>query len=530
MPSRRSRRAGPLPLRFLAPCLCLAGSLLGAGCATPNPDRVLHYQSALRPAVIDPSSAGPPVEVGPGDVKPTAHAEPAARPARQARAERDVPAVLPPPTAEAAPAEQHLVPVSLDAVLHLAEGGNAQIGQAREKVRESQLEQDLACKSWLPQIVAGIGYYRHEGGIQNEDGTLQHSSTGALFPGVEIRTGLDLKEATINRVDAERKMWQSRGELSRVTNETLLEAVSTYFDLLAARHGEAVAVELEAFHQKLLTRAEKMLQPNDQSARVLVEGLRAELSARKQARSRLHQQGDAAAAKLAYLLDLPPDVQLVPVDPEPKPIDLVDATRPTAELVARAIAYGPGVRELQALLNVIQGGMARLEGPAALLPAVQVCVNEGLFLAGPGATLNSDNRFDAAVQLRWNITDFLTAREKKRIAESRLRQAEWSMQDLQGKLTLGVKEAQSAIVSGREEVTHGTEMIGHAREFYELSNKRLEENVQGATVGEVQGAIRGLETARLGYLSAVTSYNKAQARLLLLLGRGAGGPPCEPHR
>src|SRR5262245_39349709 len=87
-----SRRAGPLPLRFLAPGLCLAGSLLGGGCASPNPDRVLHYQSALRPAVIDPSSVGRPVEVSPAEVKPTSHAEPA---------DRDKPTVLPPPTAEA---------------------------------------------------------------------------------------------------------------------------------------------------------------------------------------------------------------------------------------------------------------------------------------------------------------------------------------------------------------------------------------------------------------------------------------------
>ena len=43
---------------------------------------------------------------------------------------------------------------------------------AREKVHESQIENDLAAKGWLPKVTAGVGYYRHEGGIQNEDGTL----------------------------------------------------------------------------------------------------------------------------------------------------------------------------------------------------------------------------------------------------------------------------------------------------------------------------------------------------------------------
>jgi outer membrane protein TolC len=496
-----SRRFG-LPLRFIAPGLCLAGGLLPLGCASSAPER-----PSLSRNIGEPSAA----------IVLASHAEP----------ER----TLPPPDLKAVPGEERQVPISFDTVLHLAEGSNAQVALAREKVNESYAEQELADKAWIPQINAGISYYRHEGGIQNEDGTLTNSSTGAFFPGLEIRTGVDLREATYARVDAERKMWQSRGELSRVTNETLLEAVSTYFDLLAARYGEGVALKLEGYHQKLLERAEKMLQPNDQTALVLVEGLRTEMSARKQARLRLRQQGDAAAAKLAYLLKMPPEVRLVPIDPQPVPIDLgVNAELPTAELVNRAITYGPGVQELQGLMSVIEEGMARLQGPAALLPAVHLCLSEGLFGAGLGADMAFDNRFDATLQFRWNITTFLTAREQRKIAESKLMQVQLSMDDLRGKLTFGVQEAQNAIVSGRDQVAHGQQMIDHAAKAYELSSNRYEKNLPGASAGEVQQAIRAVEQAQVGYLSAVTSYNKAEARLLLLLGRGASGLGCEPHR
>src|SRR2546426_575621 len=82
--------------------------------------------------------------------------------------------------------------------LRLAEENNPQIALAREKLCESQTEQELACRGWMPNVYAGLGYYRHEGGIQNEDGTLTHSSTGALFPGMELRTEVDVREATFN--------------------------------------------------------------------------------------------------------------------------------------------------------------------------------------------------------------------------------------------------------------------------------------------------------------------------------------------
>src|SRR5579884_4176089 len=177
-----------MPSRFRR--LAAAGLAL-AGCATPP---------AHPPAV---AGAGRPCEI-----VLAGHTE--------AAAADDKPGVLPPPNPEQAHAAGRLLPISLDTVLRLAEDGNAQIAAAREKVNESLAEQELADKSWIPQVSAEVGYYRHEGGVQNEDGTLTHSSTGAFFPGVEIRSGVDLREAIYNRVDAERKVWQSRGELSRV--------------------------------------------------------------------------------------------------------------------------------------------------------------------------------------------------------------------------------------------------------------------------------------------------------------------------
>src|SRR5262249_11280022 len=148
-------------------------------------------------------------------------------------------------------------------------------------------------------------------------------------------------------------------------------------------------------------RAEKQVTPTDQRARVLVESIQAEIAGRKQALTRLRQQGDAAGAKLAYLLGLPPDASLVPTESTPVPLELVDVSPPVESLVTRALTNGPGLRELDGLLAVIQCGIDQASGPQRYLPTVCVNMVEGAFGAGPGARLDWDNRWDLGIQARW---------------------------------------------------------------------------------------------------------------------------------
>ena len=323
---------------------------------------------------------------------------------------------------------------------------------------------------------------------------------------------------------------QQRGELSKVTSETLLEAATTYLDLLTARRGEAVAHELEKYLIDVQERAEKMVTPDDRSAQVLVEAARAEAVGRRQAILKLHQQGDAAASKLAYLLGLGSCVRMVPVEETLVPIDLIDPTQPTADLVAHALEAGPGVRELQRMLAVMQEGLDQASGPSRYIPLVSFTMEEGAFAAGVGGSLSYDNRWDTCVRVRWNLTELLTAREKRHVAESRIEQARLTYEDLRGKLSAGVQEARDASLSGRDQIGMGAEQIRHAAEGYRLTKQRLDMRAPNASPAEMLLAIRGLEAAHYNYLTAINAYNKAQIRLLVLLGPEATqGGKCDAH-
>ncbi|MGH9675593.1 MAG: TolC family protein, partial [Candidatus Acidiferrum sp.] len=131
------------------------------------------------------------------------------------------------------------------------------------------------------------------------------------------------------------------------------------------------------------------------------------------------------------------------------------------------------------LLGVLEEGLSRAGSCAALLPRV-------------------------ACQLR--------------AAEFKLRETQLALDDLRGKLALGVTESRAAILSGREQVREGAAQIRNSAETYRLSDLRLKENVPNASVTDVSQSIRGLELAHLLHVSAVTAHNKAQLRLQLLLG------------
>jgi outer membrane protein TolC len=504
-----------LRLRMLTAGLATGLPLLAAGCQHPLAGLLEGGHVLTRPLVQPASQAAEVVQAsfrgtrGP-EVLPAPHELGSAR-------------NQPPPPAPAASGK--MLPITMDTVLRLAEEQNAQVALAREKLNESLAQQALASKSWLPQTTAGIGYYRHEGGIQAPNGQLLNSSFGSLFPGLELRSEIDLKEAAYHRVNAERQHWQTRGELSRITSETLVEAGSAYIDLLTARRGEAVARELEKYQQQLLEQALKIY-ADDKTAAVaaLVASVRAELLDRQRLLAKLRQQGDQASAKLGYLLGLPPDVCLVPVDEAFTPVELVDATAPVCDLVNQALASGPGVEEMQRIIAAIQGGIDQANGPGRFMPNFQVNAIEGPFLAGGGGALSATNRFDLGLQAKWNLLDWVTARERLRLAESKLYQAQLNYRDLQGKLTSGVQQSQTGILAGRDQIRFSAEQIRSAAEAYQKNQLRLKEQLQSESIKDTLNSIRLLDAAHFGYLLAVNAHNKAQVQLMVLLGPGQGAP------
>ena len=162
------------------------------------------------------------------------------------RLEIDPPIAAVPSAPVAAAAPIKVLSVTLDAVLQLAECQNQSLAIAREKVNQAYAEHELAAKSWLPDVSVGTGYYRHEGGIQLQEGPLIKSSTGAAIAGMDAAIKIDPRSVAFAKIDAARRVKQSQGEYKKLSTDVLLDAAGTYIDLLAAQSGLALAAAWKA--------------------------------------------------------------------------------------------------------------------------------------------------------------------------------------------------------------------------------------------------------------------------------------------
>jgi outer membrane protein TolC len=441
-------------------------------------------------------------------------------PSNQPTAPRSVMPGIPPVHDE--PAPPAALPISLDTVLRLAEEQNAQIRLARARVREACAQR--SANPWLPDIYVGPAYYRHEGGIQNEDGTLTHSSTGALFAGMEISGKVDVQEMSYRCLCAERRAWQQKCETSRVTSDKLLEASTAYIDLLAARTAEALFQAEEAELQTLLADVQHQASvlPTEQ---IEVPQIQADLQEQRQALRKAREQAASAATQLGYLLDLDPHHELQPIDPGLVPLALVNLAAPVDELVTRALANGPGVRELDKLLALSHEGLGRAGGVFPWLPTLEVRMAEGGFGAGPGDDMRWDNRWDLGLQARWNLTGLAQARGAREAAQAQAQGAALACEDLHGKLTAGVRQARESALSAAEQMALAEQQIDAARCFYDLGDQRLSSHVTNGHT-ELLLARRAVLLAQLNYANAVRAYDRAQLQLLILLGPGPA-PACQ---
>jgi outer membrane protein TolC len=418
------------------------------------------------------------------------------------------------------------LPISLDTVLRLAQDQNGKLDVAREKLHEAIVEEELAAKAWLPDLYLGTSYYRHEGGIQDFDGRLIHSSFGALFAGVELRGKLDLRDAAFQKIDAARKVWQQRGEVSKLTSETLLDASTTYVDLLATQSSVVIARDIEDKMRALAKRTAGLAQV-EKGVQVELARIQSEINAQRQITRKLQEGQRGAAAKLIYLLGLDPTAELVPLEKTLAAFALVDTSVQLDELVGQAHANGPGVRELEGLLALIDESTAKSQGLGRLIPVVEVNMAEGLFGAGPGSRTDWDNRWDLCVHARWNLTEFLTARQRRHLNDVKVQQAHLSYHDLRAKLVFGVREGYEASQSATEQVRLADQQVKHALDAYRLSDERLRNNLKGASASEVLLSIRALAGAHLNRISAIRDHDKAQLRLMVLLGAAVDRAPSD---
>jgi outer membrane protein TolC len=459
-------------------------------------------------------------------------------------------------------------PISLPAALRLSMTTNIDIAQAREYVNQAGIGLSRARMQFLPTFNIGSAYTHHEGTVAKTEGNIIFANKDSLFVGGGPSLTMSFSDAIFQPLLARQVAASTQAGMARVNLQTLLAVADAYFNILRVRRRLARIEETLDYLTSQKTSpgraGSKGLLPVVQSVqaaggaeatRAEVERVRVEVLRRQEEKAAALQDFRVAMAELARIVRLDPRIPLWPVEdfrfPLPLPGELWSAT-PLEELVRTALNSRPELAENQALIRaaVLRVRTAQFR---PLLPNVVLNYNWGDFGGGPdmnpptitpatatspartvagvgfgpsGRILHMDTRTDFDVSVVWKLQnlgfgDIANVRTQR----SQLRQTENTMVQLQDRIIAQVVQANELVQGSRQRVQVTRESLfdknglpnGPVFQALRLNFDRIR-TVPTARPLEVLDSIRGMSDTLDAYGQAVTDYERARYRLLIVLG------------
>lgn len=423
------------------------------------------------------------------------------------------------------------MPVDLATALKLGNARNFQVALARERVKQAAAE--LRQKEYLiiPTVTLGASWHHSEGRLQESSGRIRDVSrnsaffgagAGAVGAGPVMQPGLsvtaNLADVYFAPLAARQNHAAMKAASEAVDNRVAWQVAAAYFDLVRARAGVAVAAEAVKNVAELakvtgdFASTGEGLQSDAQRAKV-------EELIRQRALEQAKETLAVTVATLAQLLHLEAGVNLEPVDANPVPVELTDASQPVEKLVAAALANRPEVRQSASLVRRAEQDLKNARY-APVVPNVSLGVSGGGLGGGVGGGIGqTDLRTDVNALVFWRWEGFgLGDRERVKARRSVVAQAEHSRTGVMDAIVAEVRQARAQVDSRRRQMAIAEEAVKSALESYELNRSRIFEK-QGLPI-EVLQAIQSLAAARRLHVDTVSDFNQAQFRLLTALGGG----------
>ena len=453
------------------------------------------------------------------------------------------------------------VPITLAAAIQLAEASNLDIAQAREAVNQAREVLLRAQVQLIPNFNLGSIYTHHEGTAAKTEGNIIFTNKDSLFVGGGPSLTFQTTDALFGPAAARQLAAAARAGAQRVSLDTLLTVVDAYLSVQLARRRlarvedtlEALTSDEPAPSRAKLKGALPLIRDfvkaggkealESDLARLQVEVLR-----RREERVGIIQDYRVQSAELARLLRLDPQVALLPLEDLRYPMPLTGEAwykRPTDELVGMALANRPELAENQAL---VQAALARVRAAKLrpFLPNVALNYSWGDFGGSPdpnppimqggklvaqpgfgpsGRILHFDPRTDFDVSLFWRLQNMgIGNRSEVRESESIHRQAMLRRQAAYDRVIAQVVQAQENASDWAERLKESLSALfdeagapnGPVYRAILLNFERIKGG-EGRPL-EVVDSIRLMADSLEAYAQAVTGYERAQLRLVLVLG------------
>lgn len=436
-----------------------------------------------------------------------------------------------------APSDQPL-PINLPTAFTLAQSRPLDVALATERIRLAASQLEGARVLWLPSILWGGDYARHDGVFQNPvNGQIVNNSRSTLMVGGSPHVVFAVTDAIFAPLAARQVVQARNAQLQAAANDSLLSVAEAYFTVQQARGDLAAALRNLAWAEDLVGRTEKLA--GELVPALEVSRARTELARRRQVVELARERWRTNSAELTRILRLEPSALVEPVEPPMLQVTLVPPESSVDELIPLALLSRP---ELAAQRSLVQATLERLKQerirplvPSLLLRGYSTVptgsLAGGYFGGGPNGNIsNFGGRLDYDVLLMWEFQNLgfgNQARVRERRAEQQVSTIELFRQ--QDTIAAEVARVHAQVVSAAARVSEAEMGVKEAVESLEKNlegmgqTKRLGGNVVILVVRpqEVVAAIGAFGQAYADYFGAIAEYNRAQFRLYRALGNPA---------
>jgi outer membrane protein TolC len=362
----------------------------------------------------------------------------------------------------------------------------------------------------MPQVNASAGrqYYAYQPAARLGGVTANTSEKDFNFAGIGLYQTLYDFGANSSHAAAARKLEQGAGrDVERVRNQSVLEFITVYFDVLEADRLIAVAGEELAslgshLHDITVLYREGVVTKNDLlTAQVKFGSARQRLMV-------LKDQRKVAYARLCSLLSQGEDIGLSLEDPATRPDDhwkLDDAVASAA--AARS--------ELMSLDDAIKA--AEFQEKASRSSNLPALFADGGYNYAENRYQGRNDNWSVKFGLKFNVFNGGLTRAETRKEARRQEQLAESRKQLESDIRVEVEKAYWELKTSVEKVAVSRSSVAQSQENLRVSRAQYKEG--GATSTVVLDAIALLTNAETDLWRGTYEYKRAWARLLYATGK-----------
>jgi outer membrane protein TolC len=466
----------------------------------------------------------------------------------------DAPNIPAPPPASSFPTaggKPH--PINLPTAMKLGNARNLDIQLASRQLQVSAAQLQAAKVLWLPNLIFGTDYYRHDGQIQDIQGQVFGTSKQGFQIGGAPYLVFGFADAIFQPLAVRQTVRARQAQVQAAANDTVLALTQAYFNLQQARGELAGYHDALQYATDLLRRLEKLapgLTPT-------LEVNRARTLAARLRQTTIQSQNNwrAASAELLRVLYLDPTLVVEPIEPPHLRVSMLPLDKPVDDLIPIALTNRPELAAQQALVQASLR-LLKLEKMRPLMPSLlirgfstPVVGTLGASFFGGGQNSSLDNfgvRQDWDMQAIWTLQSFGLGNRaliRQRAAENRVALTE--LFRVQDRVAAEVVQAYSLAQTAEARIGETETELQEAQTLVRQDLAALGQTQRLGEGGpielvvrplEVVAAVQMLQQAYADFYLAINDYNRAQfqlyralgnpAQALLMPDEGVAGAPC----